>query len=243
MDKKILVAASALTLALGGCASYEPRDASELRSGIDSVAADSWGTCMEETHLTAVNLEVARGYLQNIEDDPQYSGWWHVEEGKKAAAKAADHKAKAAAACGSLWEPQIAALEIAVADLEARVENLERIRREILQGVTFHTGSARLTEMSSSVLDAVANKLVNSPVDVEIAGYASNTGDPDFNLKLSQQRADAVRDYLIRQGADGSRITAKGYGIADPVASNDTADGRRRNQRVELHPASGPYSK
>ena len=70
---------------------------------------------------------------------------------------------------------------------------------------------------------------------LEIAGYTDNTGDATANVTLSQQRADAVRNVLIHAGVDPSMVVAKGYGSANPIASNDTLDGRFRNRRIEYH--------
>lgn len=65
-------------------------------------------------------------------------------------------------------------------------------------------------------------------------GHTSNTGPFDVNMRLSEQRAMAVRQHLISRGVPGDSITAKGYGSLYPIASNDTPEGRRANQRVEL---------
>ncbi len=75
---------------------------------------------------------------------------------------------------------------------------------------------------------------------LEIAGYTDNTGDAALNLALSQKRAEAVREALIKYGADPNMLVAKGYGEADPVASNDTAEGRLRNRRIEYHVVKSP---
>jgi OmpA-OmpF porin, OOP family len=70
---------------------------------------------------------------------------------------------------------------------------------------------------------------------LEIAGYTDNTGDPAANVALSQQRADAIRNALIHAGVDPSMLVAKGYGSANPIASNDLLEGRFRNRRIEYH--------
>lgn len=69
---------------------------------------------------------------------------------------------------------------------------------------------------------------------IQLEGHTDSIGTDDYNMKLSQQRADAVRDYLTAQGVSASTVSAIGLGKADPVASNDTATGRQRNRRVEM---------
>ena len=98
----------------------------------------------------------------------------------------------------------------------------------------FDTGKATLQPASDEQLNNIASILKAYPqVKVRIGGYTDNTGDPAANLQLSQQRADAVRAALIQGGVDPSMVVAKGYGSANPIASNDTVDGRFRNRRIE----------
>ncbi len=105
----------------------------------------------------------------------------------------------------------------------------------ILEGVNFETAKATLLPESKAILDKVAASLVNYPeLKVEVAGHTDSRGAGDMNLKLSQARAEAVRDYLISQGVASSQLTAKGYGEDKPVADNATDDGRAKNRRVEL---------
>ena len=106
----------------------------------------------------------------------------------------------------------------------------------ILSGVTFQTGRSVLTTQSYAVLDQVAGSLVANPeIRIEIAGYTDNTGSLALNQRLSGNRAIAVRFYLARKGVNPSRMTARGYGPANPVATNTTPEGRAQNRRVELH--------
>ncbi|EQD72573.1 outer membrane lipoprotein [mine drainage metagenome] len=70
--------------------------------------------------------------------------------------------------------------------------------------------------------------------DVNVDGYTDSTGPKAYNVKLSQRRADAVRAYLVRNGVAADRIHTKGYGMANPVASNKTAEGRAQNRHVEV---------
>ncbi|MBP1685960.1 MAG: glycine zipper protein, partial [Deltaproteobacteria bacterium] len=72
-------------------------------------------------------------------------------------------------------------------------------------------------------------------VDIIVEGHTDSVGSDHYNLGLSRRRADTVRRYLVDHGIAASRITADGMGESKPVASNDTADGRAQNRRVELH--------
>lgn len=105
-----------------------------------------------------------------------------------------------------------------------------------LKGVNFENDSAKLTPNSDLILNTAADALKANPdSNVEVAGYTDANGQTDYNIKLSQERAESVRQYLISKGVDASRLTAKGYGESSPVGSNDTNDGREANRRVELH--------
>jgi outer membrane protein OmpA-like peptidoglycan-associated protein len=73
-------------------------------------------------------------------------------------------------------------------------------------------------------------------VNIEVAGHTDSRGSDAYNIKLSQRRAEAVRDYLISKGIAADRLSAKGYGESQPVADNATDEGRFKNRRVELVP-------
>jgi OOP family OmpA-OmpF porin len=105
----------------------------------------------------------------------------------------------------------------------------------VLVGVNFETGKAVLTPESAAILDKVVQSLVaRDSVRVEIVDHTDNTGSLSVNRRLSKARAEAVRKYLIAHGVSEDRLTARGAGPDEPLASNDTEEGRAQNRRVEL---------
>lgn len=106
--------------------------------------------------------------------------------------------------------------------------------RFVLMGVQFDTGKATLTSGSHARLDTIVEYLAHKQsARIEISGHTDNVGNKKDNKKLSLQRADAVRAYLVSKGIDASRIQTVGYGDERPIASNDTPEGRQENRRIE----------
>ncbi len=104
-----------------------------------------------------------------------------------------------------------------------------------LQDVLFASGKYQLTQPAQLALARLAGIILSHPgLNLQVEGYTDSTGSEAFNQKLSEERADTVRTFLIQQGLNPQNITAQGYGEAYPVASNDTAAGRQLNRRVEL---------
>ena len=107
--------------------------------------------------------------------------------------------------------------------------------RVTARGVLFESGSARITGSSQTELGRLLAALEDAPgLRVRIEGHTDSQGGADTNRRLSQQRADAVVDWLVGRGVSPSRLEAVGVGEGRPVASNDTAAGRERNRRVEV---------
>ncbi|MCZ7626583.1 MAG: flagellar motor protein MotB [Candidatus Methylomirabilota bacterium] len=107
----------------------------------------------------------------------------------------------------------------------------------VLKGVNFEFNSAVLTPQSLTILDGVAEILTKHPdVQVTIAGHTDSVGTAPYNKKLSQRRAESVRNHLISRGVNAANLTAVGFGEEQPIASNDEAEGRAKNRRVELQP-------
>ena len=105
----------------------------------------------------------------------------------------------------------------------------------VLEALAFAVNSATLSSSTGATLSNIAASLRAYPtLVIEIGGHTDSQGSQEFNLKLSQKRANAVRDALIAMNVPGNRLVAEGYGEFRPVADNKTADGRARNRRVEF---------
>ena len=103
--------------------------------------------------------------------------------------------------------------------------------------VLFSFNSADIKSEAYPMLNETAMTMKKNPdLSGRIDGYADSTGNEEYNIELSERRAKAVRDYLVSKGIDPERLSTKGFGVADPVASNDTKEGRAKNRRVELKP-------
>jgi len=101
--------------------------------------------------------------------------------------------------------------------------------------VSFDSGKANLRPQARETLAKLSGIVLNYPsLRLTIEGHSDNTGNPAANQVLSEQRANTVRDYLINQGLDSGSLSAQGLGIKNPIASNDTIEGRQMNRRVEI---------
>jgi outer membrane protein OmpA-like peptidoglycan-associated protein len=105
----------------------------------------------------------------------------------------------------------------------------------VLNDVSFETAKATLNKDSYKNLNQLITFLKRKQsYKIEVAGHTDNVGSASSNLKLSQERAEAVKEYLIRGGIDSTRLEAKGYGIAKPIADNSNPKGRALNRRTEI---------
>ena len=128
---------------------------------------------------------------------------------------------------------QVQQLQQELASLQAK--QTDRGLVLTLGDVLFETGKADLRPGALRNLYPLVTFLQKYPERrVLIEGHTDSVGSDAYNLDLSQRRADAVRDFLLRNGVNAAQLTTRGYGKASPVASNDTAEGRQRNRRVEL---------
>ncbi len=101
--------------------------------------------------------------------------------------------------------------------------------------IRFMSGQASIDNDSRGLMDRLVEIALRCPTaNVEIGGHTDTDGDEDGNMKLSERRAQAVLDYLLRAGLPTDRLHAVGYGQTEPVASNDTAEGKAQNRRIEF---------
>ncbi|MEO0468950.1 MAG: OmpA family protein [Bacteroidota bacterium] len=105
----------------------------------------------------------------------------------------------------------------------------------ILRNIYFETGKWDILKPSFAELERMVAFLeLNPRVQIEVSGHTDNTGNKDEKVQLSLNRANAIRDYLVKRGINKGRMKVKGFGMYRPIASNATADGRRKNRRVEF---------
>jgi len=126
---------------------------------------------------------------------------------------------------------------------DASTSGCPEVKREVrsilnkaMQGIQFENGKATIKTTSYAILDQVAKAFIENPSYViEVQGHTDNVGNYQQNLTLSEKRAQAVREYLVKKGVEANKITAHGYGPDRPIASNSTKEGRSQNRRVEFN--------
>ena len=133
-----------------------------------------------------------------------------------------------------------------IADNTYRIQTIEdsnklkAIKIVLGNAILFNTGSAQLSPLAKATLSRIAYNLNQFPEsDMAIVGFTDNTGTVKLNNTLSLQRAQSVMNYLISQGVSSSRLSAYGDGENNPIASNETAQGRAQNRRVEMYITAG----
>ena len=146
------------------------------------------------------------------------------------------------AACGGSAS-DIEELKKGQKDILAKLDGLDKTVQQIkaqpaaAQRPQFDFDKATLKPDGKRLVDTAVKVMKDkSDLKVSVEGHTDSIGSEAYNQKLSERRAKAVRDYLVSQGIDASRITTRGFGKSKPVASNDTAEGRAENRRVEIIP-------
>lgn len=124
-------------------------------------------------------------------------------------------------------------LQVSIAEAATLAQNLNALLGR--SGINFDSGSAVITAGSAPTLDNAASSILQIPgVRVAVNGYTDNVGSATENQVLSQQRADAVKSYLVGKGVPADQLTATGFGPAEPKADNSTEEGRAANRRIEF---------
>jgi len=113
-------------------------------------------------------------------------------------------------------------------------EQDRRVVADAIKNLEFDLGKATIRAKSYPTLNRVANLLVTKNFSLKLAGHTDNTGSAELNMRLSKDRAESVKAYLVSQGVNASRVEATGYGLSQPIATNKTAAGRQKNRRVEF---------
>ena len=154
---------------------------------------------------------------------------------QKQAAEAEAEKARQAAAKAEAEKTDMRAQLLAQLNSILQTNDSARGLIVNMSDVLFDTGSFTLKPGAREKLAKVSGILLAHPgLTMQIEGHTDSVGSDAFNVRLSEQRADSVRDFLGEQGVSLSSVTAQGFGKAEPVATNDTAEGRQRNRRVEI---------
>lgn len=226
----LALAATALALGLSACSGTPiPEDrVAALRQQVASTRADP-----QVNRYASVPAYEAAQTLDRAEraaqagDARAFDHWAYMTERRLEIARA---RAAAEAARG---QRQAVVLEGARQTEQGTVYTLSE--------VLFETGKAALAPGASNRLQPLASYLrSNAGNSVVVEGFTDSVGSAEANRQLSQQRAEAVRDYLVTQGIDANRVVARGMGEDFPIASNDTAAGRQQNRRVEVLISEAP---
>jgi len=109
-----------------------------------------------------------------------------------------------------------------------------KVVADAIKNLEFDLGKATIRQKSYPTLNRVASLLIEKNFSLKLAGHTDNTGSDALNMRLSKDRAESIKAYLVSQGVNASRVEATGYGETQPIASNKTASGRQQNRRVEF---------
>jgi outer membrane protein OmpA-like peptidoglycan-associated protein len=237
VKKIISVVGVGIALAVSGCAQVPSGAVQELESSISQTEGGNFGTFMTHGHNCADQLYHAKSHLaegQRVSGKFLNSGEKIIDEGRVHANEAAGHCSKAEQALSAYIDEKLAPLDARVRRLEGGSPKV--VASVKLEGVFFAFDRSDLNAESRAVLDSTYSSLESKGFPrIEIAGYTDSVGSDEYNLLLSDRRAQSVMDYLVSLGVPAEKLTSRGYGENDPIASNDTDAGRAQNRRVELH--------
>ena len=131
---------------------------------------------------------------------------------------------------------EVSKFDVATASPDDIKKALEKDGKVVISGgILFETDSAKLAPSSADLVRKISEVMKKNPdLKISVVGYTDSTGDYNYNIQLSERRAKAFADALVKEGVAANRLTAVGVGPQSPVATNDTPEGRAQNRRVEL---------
>jgi len=191
-----------------------------------------------ETERSKIRLEARTAEASKAQQSAEAAQ--RQAEASKESAEASQRQAEASQQQSEMSQQQAREAEMRASQLETQLKELNAQKTErglviTLGDVLFDTNKAQLKSGGSRSLQKLADFLKQYPQrNVRVEGYTDSTGSADYNLELSDRRANAVRTALVDLGISNDRITTHGYGEESPVAGNDTAAGRQSNRRVEI---------
>ena len=150
--------------------------------------------------------------------------WWYLNKRKIAKLK------KECEAKGGTWD--------SVTKSCVLPNKTQRVLKDAYENLTFESGKAVIKSSSFPYLDELVTVIQDPDAltwTLEIQGHTDNVGGADYNNTLSENRANAVKKYLVDKGVKAERVTAKGFGLSKPIDTNDTPEGRAKNRRVEFY--------
>ena len=207
-------------------------DAERMRQEAEQAAQDAARQKQEAEQARAAAIEQQREAQAAAEQAARDRA---AAVSQQRAAEAETEKARQAAAQAEAEKAQLRAQLLS--QLNSILQTRDSARGLIvnMSDVLFDTGSYTLKPGAREKLAKISGIVLAHPgLNLQIEGHTDSVGSDEFNQQLSERRADSVRDFLAQQGVPGSSITARGFGKSQPVAGNETAEGRQRNRRVEL---------
>lgn len=206
--------------------------AQESLDKLKSLASDSSSSeYQHQLYLTERQIEIARANVAQKQAEETVSS--AELRRKDILLQAEREEAAKARSLAATMAGRAQALEQQVSDLQS--EETERGLVLTLGSVLFETDQATLQTGAQRTVQKVAEFLNQYPErKILIEGFTDSRGNEDYNQKLSEERAQAVRDLLVSSGVDSQRVEVQGYGEQYPLASNDNSAGRQQNRRVEI---------
>ncbi len=207
------------------------------RAAAARAKAEQDAAAKAQAQAAATQAEAARDKAQEQAEQERLQAQAQAEQ-QRLQAQEAQQRVQQANARAQQAEAQRAQMrERLLQQLNSILETRQTSRGLVvtMSHVYFETGRASLHNEEEQVLAKISGVLLTYPgVRVEVDGYTDNTGGEALNQQLSERRADAVQEFLVKQGLPATSVTARGLGEADPVGPNDTAMGRAMNRRVEI---------